>query len=170
MRIGEAWKLEWIDVDAENCTIKCKAEKHGNPRMFKVSAKLIAMVNNLPKKSQRVFGTESLSGFRWKFDLKKKKLAETLQNPRLLQIKFHTFRHWKATMEYHKTKDILHVKQLLGHKRIDSTLVYTQLVTFESDEYHVRISTSLKEDKELIEAGFEPMTERDGVKIYRKRK
>jgi hypothetical protein len=48
--------------------------------------------------------------------------------------------------------------------------VYTQLVTFESDEYHVRTSASLKEDKELIEAGFEPMTERDGVKIYRKRK
>jgi integrase len=170
MRIGEAWKLGWIDVDVESCTIKCKAEKHGNPRMFKVSAKLIAMVNNLPKKSQRIFGTESLSGFRWKFDLKKRKLAETLQNQRLLQIKFHTFRHWKATMEYHKTKDILYVKQLLGHKRIDSTLVYTQLVTFESDEYHVRTSTSLKEDKELIEAGFEPMTERDGVKIYRKRK
>jgi len=138
--------------------------------MFKVSAKVIAMINNLPKKSQLILGTESLGGFRWKFDLKKRKLAETLQNPRLLQIKLHTFRHWKATMEYHKTKDILHVQQLLGHKRIDSTLVYTQLVTFESDEYHVKTSESLDEDKELIQAGFEPMTERDGVKIYRKRK
>jgi hypothetical protein len=38
------------------------------------------------------------------------------------------------------------------------------------NEYHVRTSTSLKEDKELIEAGFEPITDRDDVKIYRKRK
>jgi integrase len=141
-----------------------------NPRMFRSSAKLMAMINNLPKKSKPVFGTESLSGFRWKFDLRKRKLAETLQNPRLLQIKFHAFRHWKATMEYHRTKDILHVKQLLGHKRIDSTLVYTQLVSFGSDEYHVRTSTSLEEDKELAQAGFDLFAERDGVKIYRKRK
>ena len=77
--------------------------------------------------------TESLNGFRWKYDLKRRKIAETLQNPRLLQIKFHTFRHFKATMEYNKTKDILHVKQLLGHRNLNSTLTYTQLVNFESE-------------------------------------
>jgi hypothetical protein len=43
-----------------------------------------------------------------------------------------------------KTKDILRVKQLLGHRRIDSTLVYTQLVSFEGDEYDVK-SRRLKE-------------------------
>jgi hypothetical protein len=32
------------------------------------------------------------------------------------------------------------------------------------------VAKSLKEDKELIEAGFEYVTERDEVKIYRKRK
>ena len=26
-------------------------------------------------------------------------------------------RHWKATMEYHRTKDPLHVAALLGHKK-----------------------------------------------------
>jgi len=31
-------------------------------------------------------------------------------------------------MEYHKTKDILHVKRVLGHKRIENTMVYTHLV------------------------------------------
>jgi hypothetical protein len=30
-------------------------------------------------------------------------------------------------MEYHRTKDILYVKQLLGHKRIENTLIYVQL-------------------------------------------
>jgi integrase len=52
-------------------------------------------------------------------------LATKLQNPRLLRITFHTFRHWKATMEYNRTKDILYVMKLLGHRCIKNTLVYT---------------------------------------------
>ncbi len=35
-------------------------------------------------------------------------------------------------MEYHKTKDILHVKEILGHKSINNTILYTQLVTIQT--------------------------------------
>jgi hypothetical protein len=44
------------------------------------------------------------------------------------------------------------------------------LINFESDEYHTATSKSLKEDENLLKAGFEYVTERDGIKIYRKRK
>jgi len=60
--------------------------------------------------------------------------------------------------------------ELLGHRDIKTTLIYTQLISFEKDDYHVKSSKSLKEDKELLEAGFEYVIDRDGVKIYRKRK
>jgi len=73
-------------------------------------------------------------------------------------------------MEYHRTKDILHVKEKLGHRRIESTLVYTHLVSFEGDEYHIKTAKNLKEDEELLKAGFEYVTDRDRIKIYRKRK
>ena len=98
------------------------------------------------------------------------RIAHKLQNPRINRITFHTLRHWDATMEYHRTKDILHVKERLGHKSITSTLIYTHLVNFEGDEYHTATSKSLEKDEELLKAGFEYVTERDGVKIYRKRK
>ena len=49
-------------------------------------------------------------------------------------------------------------------------MLYTQLVDFESDDYHVKTSRNLREDEELISAGFEYVTEREDVKIYRKRK
>lgn len=52
-------------------------------------------------------------------------------------------------MEHHRTKDILHVKQLLGHRNIDSTLVHTQLVSFEEDEYHVKAARTVDEACEL---------------------
>ena len=170
-RIGEAWKLKWTDLDEENGTIKTKAEKHGNPRMFKISPRLIAMLNSLPKKNEYIFANANLAGHRWRFDRQKRRLSEKLQNPRLLQIKFHTLRHWKATMEYHKTKDILHVKQLLGHKRIDSTLVYTQLVTFENDDYHSAVAKTTAEGQKLIESGFEFVcTTPENIMLFRKRK
>ncbi|MEM2593341.1 MAG: tyrosine-type recombinase/integrase [Candidatus Bathyarchaeia archaeon] len=55
-------------------------------------------------------------------------MAHKLNNLRLKQIHFHTIRHWKATMEYAKTRDILHVMKVLGHKNIKNTLIYTHLV------------------------------------------
>ena len=62
------------------------------------------------------------------------------------------------------------MQQLLGHKNINNTLVYTHLVDFGDDEYTVKVAHSIQEDKQLIEAGFEYVTERDSFKIYRKRK
>jgi hypothetical protein len=62
------------------------------------------------------------------------------------------------------------VKQLLGHKNINSTLLYTQLINAKNDEYIVKIAHNINEDKQLIESGFEYITDRDGNKIYRKRK
>ena len=171
MRIGETWNLERTDIDEKRKTIRCKPEKGSKPRMLKVSNKLIAMLKALPRHDQLVFGGTCLSGHRSNFSHQRRRLAEKLQNPRLLKISFHTLRHWKATMEYHKTKDILHVKQMLGHRNINSTLTYTQLVDFENPEqYSCKVAKDLKADQELIEAGFEYVTERDGLKIYRKRK
>jgi integrase len=86
-------------------------------------------------------------------------------------ITFHTLRHWKATMEYHKTKDILHVMHLLGHKRIQNTLKYTQLVKFnEQEEYICKAAKTTDEAKERIESGFEYVCEMEGIKLFRKRK
>lgn len=97
-------------------------------------------------------------------------MVRKLHNPRLHEITFHTLRHFKATMEYHKTKDILHVKQLLGHKSINNTLIYTQLVSFESNEFHVKTAKTVNEACELAKAGFDYFTAMDDVQIFRKRK
>jgi hypothetical protein len=73
-------------------------------------------------------------------------------------------------MKYFKAKDILHVKERLGHKAILSTPVFTDLVNFESGDFFTTTSKSLKRDEELVKAGFEYVTERDKIKIFRKRK
>jgi integrase len=175
MRAGEADRLLWTNIDLERRTITLnQPEKGGNPRIFKASNKLIAMLNALPKTSLKVFGDSSTSSKRSTFFQTRKTLTRKLQNPRLLRISLHTLRHWKATMLYHQTKDILYVKQFLGHKKIETTLLYIQLadVLFKEtmDEFHVRVASKPDEIKQLLEAGFEFICEKADLLYFRKRK
>lgn len=80
-------------------------------------------------------------------------------------------------MEYHRTKDILHVKQLLGHASLQNTLIYINLeeTIFDNQEsggFHVRVAHNVEEACELVEAGLKYVTGEymDGGKIFRKRK
>jgi len=171
MRIGEVWRLKWTDLDFEADTVRVnEPEKNSNPRILKVSNKLAAMLNALPRTTERVFGAVLRTSVYNTFWEQRRRIAQKLQNPRLLQISFHTLRHWKATTEYHRTRDILYVKQLLGHKSISNTLIYTQLISFESDEYSSAVAKTLDEARKLVEAGFEYVTDVDGNKLFRKRK
>jgi len=169
MRCGEACQLKWTDIDLVNNSVRVTPEKGGNPRNLKISNKLVGMLNAMPKNTDKVFNSNT-DVMRRNFTRQRKRIAAKLKNPRINQITFHTFRHWKATMEYHRTKDILHVKELLGHKSINNTLIYTQLVSFEDDEFTARVAHSEKEACELVEAGFEYVCDFNGNKIFRKRK
>jgi len=171
IRVGEAWRLKWIDIDYVNSTVRITPEKGSHARQFKVSSKLLAMITMLPKKSDKIFGTYDIRGYRTSFTRQRKRTANKLQNQRINQITFHTFRHWKATMEYHKTKDILYVMKLLGHKSIKNTLVYTQLIDFpQDDEFVCKVAKTVQEASQLIENGFEYVCSMDYSKLFRKRK
>ena len=80
----------------------------------------------------------------------------------------------KATILYHQTKDILYVKQFLGHKKIETTLLYIQLADaiFKEtiDEFHVRVASKPDEIKQLLEAGFDFVCEKNELLYFRKRK
>jgi len=73
-------------------------------------------------------------------------------------------------MEYHETKDLLHVMPLLGHRNIKDTLVYTQLVDFGNDDYHSAKAKIIEETSKLVEAGFEYVCTYDNIMLFRKRK
>jgi integrase len=173
IRAGEAWQMEWKDIDAETRIIRVKPEKGSNPRAPRISEKLMAMINTLEKKNSRIFGSYSLNGFAASYYMQRKRIALKLQNPRIQQITFHTFRHWKATMEYRRTKDILYIMKMLGHKNIKNTLIYTQLLPFqENDQFISKVAENTKAACQLIEDGWEYVTGEysDGGKIFRKPK
>lgn len=78
-------------------------------------------------------------------------------------------------MEYHKTRDILHLKEFLGHKSLDSTLIYINIERAifgagDHSELHVKSAETPEEVKALLEVGFEYICEKDGLLFFRKRK
>jgi integrase len=170
VRAGEAWALKWTDLDVEAKAVRVTPEKGSEPRMLRISNKLLAMMSALPKENSYIFGGYPIRGFARSFQRQRLRAARKFGNPRLLQISFHTFRHWKATMEYAKTKDILYVMKLLGHKNIKNTLVYTQLVNFKEDEFIFKVAKTVDEAGSLIEAGFEYVCHHEGLMLFRKRK
>jgi hypothetical protein len=55
----------------------------------------------------------------------------------------------------------------LGHKNI--TLVYTQLVIFEDDDYVCMAAANVKEATETIEARYEYVCDMENVRLFRRR-
>ena len=173
LRSGEAWNLKLSNLDPDQRILTMNnPQKRGKPRQFKLSKRLIAMLKALPRKPDspdKLFLGNYL-GFRTNFSYQRRRAANKLQNPRILRIHFHTFRHWKATTEYHKTKDILYVQKLLGHRNINSTLIYTHLIPFREEDYHCATAKTVDDAKDLIEKGFEYVCDIHEVKLFRKRK
>lgn len=158
-RPSEAQTLTLSDVDIETKVLTLnKPSKYSNPRQLKISDKLASMITRISignNHSDLIWSTSYDSMSRTYANIRSR-LALKLNNPNIEKITFKTFRHWKATMEYHRTKDLLHVKQLLGHKSIKNTLVYTHLVDFEeNDNYIVKVASTIDEFTNLLENGFE---------------
>ena len=105
----------------------------------------------------------------------RKKLAFSFCNPRLQQIHFHTLRHWKLTAYAHEIKDPFMVQLFARHKDMKSTgkyIHYAEVVYQRSgrDEWVVKAAKTLQEATDLLEVGFEYVTDMEGFKLFRKRK
>ena len=191
MRLGEAWQVEWIDFSAQNRTLICKApEKHSRPRIFdNLSPELCLMLQSLPHNSQYIFTCSRtpleheeprthmayLKRQKGLLGHQRARTANKLKNPRIAEISYHSFRHWKATQLYHQTKDVLYVMKFLGHRNVKNTLVYIDLekLAFPNggDDYTRRATKDQAEALTLIEAGFEMLQiAPDGTMYFRKRK
>jgi len=174
MRSGEAKRLEWTNIEFEKNIITLNLpEKRSNPRMWKVDQKLMDMLNALPRNSRKVFGDGPVNSMKATFQRARRNLASKLQNPRLQRISFHTLRHWKATMLYHKTRDPYYVRDFLGHKSLQNTEIYINIehTLFEpgTDEFTVKATDKTEEVKSLLEVGFEYVCQKDNLVFLRKR-
>jgi integrase len=166
---SEALRLRWIDISGNIITINKPVKGH-RPRQIPVSNRLIAMLNALPKTSERIFPAKYTTIYSC-FKNVRKRASKIHQNPRLLNISFVTFRHWGGTMIAQYTNgNVLRVQQLLGHKNIRNTMKYIGLINFKDDEFEVTTATTVEEAKKILSAGFNYVTEKNGIMLFRRPK
>jgi integrase len=177
MRSGEGVRLKWVNVDFERRIITLNEPEKGSlPRIWNnPTGKLLGMLNTLPKTIPHLFADSTVNSLKATYTRARRRLAYKLQNPRLLEIHFHTLRHWRATMEYHYTKDLMHVAEFLGHKDVRNTQLYIQLdkslfSNLHDDSFIIRAAKTIEEATRLGEVGFEPYVVMEGVQLFRKRK
>lgn len=161
------------DIDFVNKTITIRSAKHGLGRIVQIKDNTIAKLKEYIgmkhlSQNNKLYPSAEMLAKMWR--LARKRAVRKTKKVELVSIRLYDLRHYYATMLYHKTKDILHVKQQLGHRSIESTLLYTQLIHFRDDEYHVKTATNIEQATKLIECGFEYITEIDNTKLFRKRK
>jgi integrase len=166
---GEILRLEWRDIKDNIITINHPVKGH-LPGQVEVSSKLIALLNALPKNQKRVFPTTYKNIHKCLASLRKR-AAQKLQNPRLLEISFKSFRHWGGSMLAQYTNgNVLTIKKMLRHKKVENTMKYIHTIQFKDEDYEIATATTEEEIKQLGQAGFVKYDEMRGIHFYRKPK
>ena len=173
LRPIELHRLTLRNVDLQKGVVTVPSTKDGHPRCLKVKPSTLEMLKGYVVGEgfgldDRMFPTPE--AMRKAYCRTRRHLAEKLHEPELMKIRLYDFRHYCATMLYQKTKDILYVKEHLGHKRIETTLIYTHLIGFLDEEYTSAVAKTVDDARKLIEAGFKYVIEIDGVRLLKKRK
>ena len=175
LRPIELCNLKVRDLDLEQKLIYPTTAKHGKARALKMSHNLQNMlqthiINHKLNPNDKLFKGNAQNYGKYYRDMRNN-LANKLQDQTIRTIRLYDFRHHYATMLYHKTRDILYVKQQMGHAKVDTTLIYTQLLDLNEDEWTCKATRETAEATQLIEAGFEYIaTTPDALMLFRKRK
>ena len=73
-------------------------------------------------------------------------------------------------LAHYTNGNVLKVKEKLGHKSILSTMKYIRLIHFEDNEFEVATATTVEEAKQILTAGFDYITEKSGIMLFRRPK
>jgi integrase len=174
LRPVELHNLKVKDLDLDQRIIYPTTAKHGSARTLKISNNLTATLQNYVNTNKlnlndKLF-KDTAENYGKHYRLARNSLAKKLNDPTLKTIRLYDFRHYYATNLYAKTRDILLVMKQMGHRQIRTTLIYTQLLNLNEDEWTCKTASNVKDATQLIEAGFEYITVTDGTMLFRKRK
>ena len=123
-RMGEAMRLEWVNVDFDRNQIILNApEKNSDSREAKMSPTLKLMLSAMPRRERKVFTCTKNSMYS-SYRQQRTSIAFKLKNDRLKRITFHDFRRFFATKDYATYLDLLKTADALGLRNINNARRY----------------------------------------------
>lgn len=175
----ELHNLAVKDLDTEHNTINPTTSKHGAARILKIPEPLTKALQSYILKNDlnpkdKIFKSDARK-YGNNFREMRNRLAKRTSDPNLATVRLYDFRHYFATKKYHDYRDVGLTAQDMGHKDWNTTQKYIHLLRIielnqNDEEYIVKTASSVKEATDLIEHGFQYITEMEGLKIFKKRK
>jgi integrase/recombinase XerD len=133
LRVSEAVSLRVNDIDFNERILRVKQGKNMKDRLVKIPQRIIDSLNAyLPRGA---IGLDYIfPGQKEKHHLSTKSADKIVKKATGLsginkEVSCHTFRHSYATHLLENGVDIRFIQKLLGHKRLDTTQIYTQVST-----------------------------------------
>jgi len=177
LRPDEISKITLRDLDLDHGTLSVRTSKMGLERTLLLKAEIRDLLKEFVAEGKitvvkdRLFPQTKTIMNGWR--VCRRKAYNKFKDLELLKIRLYDLRHWFGTTSYIKCRDIFHVQYLMGHRNIGSTLHYLHiakgLVNY-SDDFTVRVASTIEEFTNLLESGFEFVSDYQNLKICRKRK
>lgn len=126
MRKSEIFRLQWSNVDFNSNLIildKTKNDRIREIPMSRVLREMLWELSTNKKKNDFVFSSKYGKPF---VDIKKS-FKTALIKAEIENFRFHDLRHTYASHLVMSGVDIMTVKELMGHKKIQTTLIYAHL-------------------------------------------
>jgi integrase len=164
------------DIHPDNCTLTARIQKGCNPRPpIKIPETLMMEIQtyiqhrNLRNEDLLFKGTSERYGEH--FIRLKHRIAKTRCDPEYLKIRLYDLRHAYITGLLRKTQNAEIVRQLIGHKHLDTTQKYLHLAVTDSPEWIVEYTNDKNRAKELLLNDFTyQLTTPDGYMLFKKPK
>jgi integrase len=122
------------------------------------------------KPNESIFTTDS-EGFSQHFIRYKQRLAKSLNDPSILSIRLYDLRHAYITRQLRKTQNAEIVRQIVGHKLLNTTQKYMHLLATNNGEWIIEQTQDRERAKQLqLEDFTYVFTTPDGYMNFRKAK
>ncbi len=132
-RFSEVARLTWSDINFNTNLIYFASSKDGNARYIKMSNRVLEVVNTLYKNKINNLVIPTINGNKYEkmpkeWQIEVDKLIPGNGNANKDRLTTHSLRHTHASWLAQSGVDILHIKEQLGHKKIETTMRYSHLI------------------------------------------
>ncbi len=129
LRLGELLNLRIGDIDSEAMKIHIRQAKGKKDRYIMLSEKTLSMLRNYYKKYQpHDFLIEGQKGGKYSPTSVQSVFKTALKKSGIKKkVTVHSLRHSFATHLLDEGTDIRYIQELLGHKRLETTQIYTHV-------------------------------------------
>lgn len=172
----ELHRIPRKQIDTDQAIISVTGVKGHASGQYKLKTKTAEMLRAYLAKHPEDYPFPTSKAISQAWRQHRNRTATKLSEPNLKNIQLRNLRNYSGAQKYLKTRDAIITMRHLRHKKLDTTMHYIRSIQLDSDPEYITkcvqlgTDTTKKEITELLDAGFQYVTDADGYKYFRKLK